>query len=215
MIETCPNECRVLPGKKLWQPLLIGTFLSLPVPAIAQACPVPAVPKGSSPAEVPLCLVAQQVVKTLNAFNLEANSRALPKLSRVSFDFNTTVSKSAGASFNILIFKFGASREGDTGNEVTFTYAVPPPAAAQARTAPQAHDFSQALLATLDAAAAQVKQTESIGPAQFSNLTVTLTYGAVWDVSGGGSGTLGLVTLDGSVDRKRADVQTLTLIFGS
>ena len=171
----------------------------------------------AAPAQVALSLVAAQVVKTLDTFNAQADSKALPKLSRVAFDFNITGTQGVGFSFNILILKLGANRETSTTNEVTFTYSVPasPPAGALVpHTQPATHDFSQSLLEVLQAAAAQVKQTQTVGTARFSNLTVTLSYGAVWDASAGGEGTLGLVTLDGSVDRKRSDVQMLTLYFG-
>ena len=169
------------------------------------------------PAEVvPLNDVAAQVVKTLDTFNAGADSQSLPKLSKVTFDFNATGTTVGGFSFNVLLFRAGASREVDTTNEVTFTYTVPSPAgqAVGAHTATAAHDFSAALLSTLQAAAAQIKATQNIGPAKFTDLTVTLAYGVIRDTSVGGSGTLSLVTLDGSLDRKRSDVQTLTLTFG-
>ena len=178
--------------------------------AQGQTCQPPTDKKAT---EVPLCLVAQQVTRTLDAFNLNAAGHSLPQLSSVAFDFRTSASTTAGFSFNILVFSFGKSREADTSNEVTFTYAVPPPPAAQSRATSQTHDFSAALLETLQAAAAQVRQTEAVGQAKFTSLTVTLAYGVVWDTTGGGSGTVRLVTLDGTIDRKRADVQTLTLTF--
>lgn len=169
-----------------------------------------------APTQVPLSMVAAQVVKTLDTFNAQAGSHNLPKLSRVTFDFNVTEAQAVGFSFNILIFKLGANRETSTTNEVAFTYSVPASPAGTGltpHTQPAAHDFSQSLLDLLTAAAAQVKQTQSVGPARFSNLTLTLGYGAVWDTSGGAAGSLSLVTLDGTVDRKRSDVQTLILYF--
>ena len=202
---------------RLW---LLALFLLL-VPAVAFAFKRPLAsghPAAKAPpiSEVPLGLVAAQVVQTLDTFNAEADSQSLPKLSKVVFDFNATGTKNAGFSFNILIFRVGASREVDTTNEVTFTYAVPAPLAGAItpKTRPATHDFSQTLLSTLQAAAAQVKQTQTIGTARFTDLTVVLSYGVIWDMSTGGDGMLSLVTLDGSVDRKRSDVQTLTLTFG-
>lgn len=178
-----------------------------------------AAPTDSTPGSgVPLSLVAAQVVKTLDTFNAEAGSRALPKLSKVVFDFNTERTLGGGFGFNVLFFRFGANRDSSATNEVSFTYTVPaapaPSGAFSPRTQPATHDFSHSLLSTLQAAAAQVKETQHIGAANFTNLTVVLSYGVVWDTSAGGAGTIGLVTLDGSVDRKRSDVQTLTLIFG-
>ena len=174
---------------------------------------------ASPGAGVPLNLVAAEVVKTLNTFNGEADSRALPKLSRVVLDFNTTGGQGGGFSFNLLFFNLGANRENTVTNEVTFTYAVPPAPASTGglnpRTEAPSHDFSQTLLATLQAAAQQVKGTQHIGTAQFSDLTVTLSYGVVWSGTAGGGGAISLVTLDGSVQRRRSDVQTLTLTFAN
>ena len=171
----------------------------------------------AAPSQVPLNLVAAQVVKTLDTFNAQAGSQALPKLSRVTFDFNVTGTQGSGFSLDILLFKLGVSREASTGNELTFTYSVPASPASTGlmpHAQPATHDFSQSLLSLLQSAAAQVKQTQSVGSARFTDLTITLSYGAVWDASAGGGGTLSLVTLDGTVDRKRSDVQTLTLYFG-
>lgn len=196
--------------------LLALAFLGLPL-LRAQTCPTPVQQKGSKPTEVPLCVVAQQVIKTLNTFNATADSKSLPKLSQVTFDFHTSTSKTEGLSFQILVFSLGANHENDSSNDVSFTYTVPhaSASAAQPRTSLQPQDFSQVLLTTLQSAATQVRETQSIGDAKFSNLVVMLGYGVVWDVSGGGNGTISLVTLNGSMDRKRADVQTLTLTFGS
>ena len=200
---------------KLW---LLPLLLLVPLLAFAFKPPQPTDKKSSPAPEVPLSLVAAQVVKTLDTFNASADSQALPKLSKVVFDFNATGSKNVGISFNILIFRAGVNREADTSNEVTFTYTVPTPPSEAGALGPKSqaasHDFSEALLATLQAAAAQAKQTQSIAGAKFTDLTITLSYGVVWDTSGGGDGTINLITLDGSVDRKRSDVQTLTLTFG-
>ena len=199
-----------------WLIALVAAVILLAGSAFAQHAK--GQPHGqAAPTRVPLSLVATQVVKTLDTFNAQAGSEALPKLSRVTFDFNVMGTQDVGFSFNILIFKVGADRQTSTTNEVTFTYSVPATptgAILSPHTQPATHDFSQSLLQLLMAAAAQVKQTQSVGPARFTDLTLTLSYGAVWDTSAGGGGTLDLITLDGSVDRKRSDVQTLTLYFG-
>ena len=194
--------------------LALVTATLLPGPALQAQAAQPS-SRSAAPTEIPLAQVAAQVTHTLDLFNAEAATKALPKLSKVIFDFNVAGTQGAGFSFDILLFKLGASREATTPNEVTFTYAVPASTGAfGSRTQPAAHDFSLALLNTLRAAAAQVKATQSVGAARFSNLTLTLSYAAVWDTSAGAGGTLSLVSLDGSVDRKRSDVQTLTLVFG-
>ena len=171
--------------------------------------------QANSPTEVPINVVAAQVTHTLDLFNAEAAAASLPKLSKVVFDFNTTGTRGAGFSFNILIFKLGVNRESTATNEVTFTYTVPVPGGPlQPHSQPVTHDFSQTLLTTLRAAAQQAKTTQTVGAARFTNLTVILSYAAEWDATAGAGGAVSLVTLDGSVDHKRADVQTLTLVFG-
>ena len=44
-------------------------------------------------------------------------------------------------------------------------------------------------------------------------LTGTLAYGTTWDLNGGASAPISLITLGGSLDRKRSDTQSLTLVF--
>jgi hypothetical protein len=186
--------------------------LSLALPALAQAdCPVPT---DKHATEVPLCLVAQQITRTLDTYNADAASHSLPPLSRVTFDFKTTVATTGGFSFKIFIFSAGASHEKDITNDVSFTYTVPT-TVIKRHTATATHDFSETLLATLRAAAAQVKQTPSVGTGKFSSLTITLAYGVTWDVNGGAGAPISLVTLGGSLDRKRSDTQELTLVFAA
>ena len=187
---------------------LILLALALALPALAQQpCPIPT---DKSAPEVPLCLVAQQITRTLDTYNADASSKSLPPLSKVIFDFKTSVATSGGFSFKIFIFSIGGSHSKDTTNDVSFTYTVPT-LASHSIAPPQ--DLSTTLLATLRAAAAQVKQTPTIGKGQFSSLTVTLAYGATWALNGGASAPISLVTLGGSLDRKRSDTQSLTLVF--
>ena len=193
------------------KPLILLTAavaLALPAASHAQdACPVPT---NKSAPDVPLCLVAQQITHTLDTYNADAASKSLPPLSKVTFDFKTTVATTGGFSFKILIFSIGASHEKDTTNAVSFTYTVP---STHPKSIAPPHDFSQTLLATLRAAALQVKQTPTVGQGKFSSLTVTLAYGVTWDVNGGAAAPISLVTLGGSLDRKRSDTQSLTLVF--
>ncbi len=104
-----------------------GSLLRMTVSLLLLLVPVSGRAQPAAPTEVPLNLVALQVTHTLDLFNAEAAAGSLPKLSRVVFDFNTAATQGAGFSFNILIFKIGASRQATTTNEVTFTYAVPAP----------------------------------------------------------------------------------------
>ena len=188
--------------------ILFALTLALPAASLAQAaCPIPT--DKSSP-DVPLCLVAQQITRTLDTYNADAASKSLPPLHKVIFDFKTTIATTGGFSFKILIFSIGSSHEKDTTNDVSFTYTVPSVAV---RSIAPTHDFSQTLLATLRAAAEQVKQTPTVGAGKFSTLSVTLAYGVTWDANAGAAAPISLVTLGGNLDRKRSDTQTLTLLF--
>jgi hypothetical protein len=188
--------------------ILLALVLASPIASLAQdSCPIPT---DKTAPDVPLCLVAQQITRTLDAYNADAASKSLPPLHQVIFNFKTTIATTGGFSFNIFIFSLGASHENDTTNDVSFTYTVP---STPTKSFAPTHDFSTTLLATLRAAAAQVKQTPTVGRGKFSSLSVTLAYGVAWSGSAGATAPISLVTLGGSLNRKRADTQTLTLVF--
>jgi hypothetical protein len=168
---------------------------------------------------VPLCLVAQKIVATLDEYNRAPGTiaGALPQLSKAVFEFKTVSSTTTGFKFCILVFSLGASHRTDSTNAVSFAYAVPPP---QAKPGfdfhgkhPQPQDFSQNLIQTLQDAAQQIKLTRSVGAARFKTLTVTLAYGVTWDFNGGATVPISLVTLGGTMDHSRSDTQTVELTF--
>jgi hypothetical protein len=78
---------------------------------------------------------------------------------------------------------------------------------------PKPRDFSKELVATLRNAAQQVKETNTVGNAKFKTLTVSLAYGAMWDLTGGANIPISLVTIGPNLDHNRADTQTIKLTF--
>ena len=117
-----------------------------------------------------------------------------------------------GFKFSILIFSVGGSHQSSSTNDVTFSYAVPPPARYISRH-PQPHDFSKDLIETLQEAGQQINLTQSVGAAKFKTLTVTLAYGVTWDFTGSATLPISLVTAGGTLDHNRNDTQTIKLTF--
>jgi hypothetical protein len=176
---------------------------------------------------IPLCLVAKKVALTLEQYNNDPNTikDALPSLAQADFDFKTVSSTTAGFKFCLLIFSIGGSHQSQATNDVTFTYKVPPPPKQPAEMSMNSYlgllgprqvktqDFSKVLIQTLQEAAEQIKQTRSVGKANFAALTVTLAYGVTWDFNGGATVPISLVTAGGTLDHSRADTQTVKLTF--
>ncbi len=163
---------------------------------------------------IPLCLVARKVAMTLDEYNNDPKTLkgAVPSLSRADFDFKTVSSTTGGFKFCILIFSVGASHQSSTTNEVTFSYAVPPPEPNKSLIA-KPHDFSKDLIETLQDAGQQIILTQSVGAAKFKTLTVTLAYGVTWDFNGAAALPISLVTAGGTLDHNRNDTQTIKLTF--
>jgi hypothetical protein len=163
---------------------------------------------------IPLCLVAKKVALTLDEYNNDPNTLkgAVPSLSRADFDFKTVSSTTGGFKFSILIFSVGASHQSSSTNDVTFSYAVPPPAPKKSLHA-KPHGFSKDLIETLQEAGQQINLTQSVGAAKFKTLTVTLAYGVTWDFSGSATLPISLVTAGGTLDHNRNDTQTIKLTF--
>ena len=163
---------------------------------------------------IPLCLVAKKVAMTLDQYNndQETLKGAVPSLSKADFDFKTVTSTTGGFKFGILIFSVGASHQSTSTNEVTFSYAVPPPAPNRSLVVTP-HDFSKDLIQMLQTAGQQISMTQSVGAARFKTLSVTLAYGVTWDFSGSATVPISLVTAGGALDHNRSDCQTIKLTF--
>ena len=174
----------------------------------------------SSPAtdQLPLDEVIKQVTAALQQYQDNRGSGAtyeLPPLSTAEFDFKTTVAKTAGFTFSFLIFKFGTSHEKDVVNDVTYTYALPEPkkgSALQGSKPPPT--LKDELAQAIQAAASAVKTSSTAAGLPFSKLTINLQYGVKWDVSGGASPVISLVTVGLNGDVNKNTIQSVKIVFG-
>jgi hypothetical protein len=140
---------------------------------------------------------------------------ALPHLQQAQFDFKTTTGKVGGVTVSFFIFKLGTSKEVDSTNQLSFTYsrqkATNAGNALKIEKKPQF--LADAVVADMQSAAAAVKLRARLNDLTFNKFTLTLQYGIVFDGNVGVNVPIQLVTLGPTVDRKRNDVQTITLTF--
>lgn len=173
-----------------------------------------AVGKANPSEEMPLHEVIAAVKAALEEYqnSIGSGPNALPPLSSADFEFKTTTAVTVGGSINLLIFKFGASREKDVVHDVTFSYDVPQPKSGPLK-APAEPPFQTALAETIRSAAEAVKTAGSLGNLSFSKLTLTVQYGVKWDTNAGGSGPISFVTVGLNADRNKNTVHSVKLVF--
>jgi hypothetical protein len=197
------------------QALPSSSTTACPVPKVSPTLPTDAAgaPKGTAD----LNSVITSVTAALKCYEDARGSGpdALPHLQQAQFDFKTTTAKVGGVTVSFFIFKFGASRESDTTNQLSFTYSLPkPPGGGHAlKIAKPPQPLADALVADIQSAAAAVKSRAKIDNLAFSKLTITLAYGIQFDGNVGVNVPVQLVTIGASYDSKRNDVQTVTLTF--
>jgi len=175
--------------------------------------------EAQPPNTVDLNTVIRQVKAAIDKYqkNRGSGSDALPPLSLAEFDFKTTTGTKGGLSINLFIFKIGASRESDVVNDVTYTYTLPkpkPPSGIGILEHRKPVPLTDALAQSIQNAAATLKNAESLGPLNFSKLTLTIQYGVTWDGNGGVNIPIQLVTLGLNVDKNKNSVQSVKLVFG-
>lgn len=190
-------------------------FLSLSMLAVAQK----QIQKQDANTLIPLDKVIQQVQSAVDEYqnNLGQGSYALPPLSSVEFDFKTTTGKTVSGSVSLFIIKFGASRERDTINDVTYTYAPKQPSAgnAELQSNERPPTLKDELAKTIQTAAQTVSGALTAAGLPFKHLTVNIQYGVKWDVNGAASPSISFVTIDLGGDINRNQVQSVKLVFGS
>lgn len=187
-------------------------------PQTSTPAATPPLPAASPTDAAPLDLIIPQVKAALDLYqkNVGSGPDALPPLASAEFDFKTTTAKVQGLTINLLIFKLGGSHEKDVVNDVTFTYAVPPPpkpvAGLQSKKKPPT--LTEQLANTIQNAAEAVKASKQFGKLTFSKFTVNVQYGVKWDGSIGVNVPISLVTLGLSADVNKNTVQSVKLVFG-
>jgi hypothetical protein len=169
-----------------------------------------------TPDQCALNLIIAQVKVALDQYqkSLGGGPDALPPLFSAEFDFKVTTGTTVGGSVNLFIFKFGASHERDVVNDVTYTYAVPPPQkVAGVASAGKPPTLTEALASAIQSAAAAVKTSGTVGNLQFKQLAVNLQYGVKWDVNGGITAPISFVTVGLNGDKNKNTIQSVKLTF--
>ncbi len=123
-----------------------------------------------------------------------------------------------GLKVTLLVISFGATRETDSTDEITFSYSegekLAPALNQLGVLEKKQHDFSKELLALMTNAASAISTAREFGSLNFSTLVVNLSYGVKWDFTISAQIPIYFVTLDPSLDHKKQDVQTVKLTFG-
>jgi len=195
--------------------MIFATCLLFALPAFGQNCPVPDMKSVQKTDPVPLCLVVEKVKQALDDYNNDPTTAgsALPALSSADFDFKVARATTSGFKVSFFVFTLGTTKEVDSVDDVTFSYQVPPKKPGLAPRKTPGPDFSRQLVETIKAAAEQIRQTNSIGKANFKSLTITLAYNVKWDFNAGVAVPIELVTAGGSFDKTKASTQTVKLVF--
>jgi hypothetical protein len=183
---------------------------------------------------IPLSVVVCEVEQALDAYQTEVekalkakqeskdvdvNDKVLPGLATADFDFKTVVDTKATGGIGFYIFKFGGSYDKQTTNDVDFQYQPKSRAAVpHFGYAASPESFQQQLFDTITKAANTVKQQRQVpshaaDPLVFKQLDVTINYGVTWDVNGGISVPINIVTLTATLDRSKNNVQGVKLHF--
>jgi hypothetical protein len=143
--------------------------------------------------------------------------RSLLPLKSAEFTFKTEVSASAGGDVELYVFALGASVERRLVNEMTFTYTVPPPSPlprVMSVLGAARKDVRQDLTDAIAALARAVQGEGTMGPLQYSGLTINLSYGVTTAASGGVKVPFQFVTAGVNAKGSRNAVQTIKLTFG-
>jgi hypothetical protein len=165
----------------------------------------------------PLDKVIKQVQAAIDEYqnNLGAGNKQLPPLASAEFDFKTTTGTTVSGGLSILIFKIGVSREKDTVNDVTYTYAPPepPPSNNELQSNEPPPTLKDELAKTIQEAAKNVAASTIAAGLPFNQLTVNLQYGVKWDVNAAGSPQLSLVTINLGGDKNKNRIQSVKLTW--
>jgi hypothetical protein len=145
---------------------------------------------------------------------------ALPPLASADFDFKTVTDTKGGPSISLFLFTLGATKEKQVTNDLDFLYIPEANKTLATGRALGPKTLYESLLETLTAAARAVTQASGASggdtdrrPLDFCQLTLTITFGVTTDVKGGITAPFQLVTLSGSLERSKNNVQQVKLTF--
>jgi hypothetical protein len=176
---------------------------------------------------VPLSLVVCEVENALDAYEQspevadKKSKDVLPRILSADFDFKTVVDTKGTVGIGFYIFKIGGSYDKQTTNDVDFQYV--PKSLSETKGIVEvkpSESFQDELLKTIRAAAKAIKEEQAKpvpssakDPLVFKQLSVTVSYGVTWDVNGGITVPINIVTLTAQLDRSKNSVQSVKLVF--
>lgn len=167
-----------------------------------------------------LSRVVCEVEQALDVYQQSADveeTGLLPKLATADFEFQTVVDTKDGFTISFLILRFGSTVEKQYTNDVDFQY-VPKSLLKSGFEARRAKSLQDELIDTIRSSARAIVDQSKMpapgtDPLTFRQLTVTLSFGVTWDVNGGVNAPIHLVTVGGSLDRSKNNVQQVRLVF--
>jgi hypothetical protein len=166
-------------------------------------------------ADLPSVIASVKAAMQCYQDNRGNGADALPKLTAAAFDFKTTTGTVGGLSFSIFIFKFGASKEKDTVNDLSLTYSLPTPKTNKGLVKSKPQELSDALANEILAAANAVQTSQTVLGLPLSKVSVNVQFGIKFDGNASLSLPVQLVTLGPNVDHNRTNTQSVTLTFGN
>lgn len=176
---------------------------------------------------VPLNLVVCEVEKALDAYQEspevadDTHKDVLPHILSADFDFKTVVDTKGTTGIGFYIFKIGGSYDKQTTNDVDFQYVPKSLVKGPGKSVSLATvSFQDELLKTIRSAAKAIKDEQAKpvpisekDPLVFKQLSVTVSFGVTWDVNGGITLPIDIVTLTAQLDRSKNSVQSVKLVF--
>jgi hypothetical protein len=126
----------------------------------------------SDPDYAPLDSVVIQVDSALSEYQTHATNDQykLPPLKTAKFEFKTTTTVTVGGTISLWIITFGASKETDVINDVTFDYGVKAPAPLHNALVPHPKETTvrQQLVQTMEGAANALQTAQCVGKVPFN-----------------------------------------------
>jgi len=168
--------------------------------------------------------VLQKVRAAIQEYHdgLGGGADLLPPLLSVELDFKTTIGVTAGISFNILIFKIGASVKKENLHDISFTYVPNQKTAAELELLKKVDktptDLTDGLAKAIqEAAKANKKADDEEGKKSpekrwiSKQVTVTIQFGVTWD--GNASAAFSLLAIGPYIDYSKASVHSAKVTF--
>jgi hypothetical protein len=195
----------------------------------ASHCPTPTVTPNpdlvgatAPPKSADLNSVVTTIESALQCYqdNRGGGSDALPPLIQADFDFKTTTAKTGGLSISFFIFKLSGTHEKDVTNDITFSYKVkvltPPGTKGPGFTSKNQPPLllSDALVADMQGIATAIKSRGQAAGLPLDQAKIMMQFGVVNDGNITINAPVQLVTIGGSGDYKKTEIQSVTLTFG-